>query len=135
MKLRPDGTVKRVLSIAFLAALVMLGARTCSTEAAECTLSFSVEPERAGELQDVEVRLLEPEGHEVLGQFRAVQDAHPRSDLGRWQLTVPAGEYRLEIEITTARGRREFERTIELQDRAEIVLHLDPYLGESTSAP
>jgi hypothetical protein len=120
--------VKRAISVAFVVGLVMLFARTCETEAAECTLVFRVAPASAAEVLEARARLLDDDG-EVIGTFRYVQGKKPRTELGRWPLQVPASDYILELELETAAGRASHERKVTLSDRAEVTVHLDDYLA------
>lgn len=120
--------IKRIVSLAFLAVLLLLTARTCETESAECVLQFRVDGEAGARLRELRVRLLEPTGPEVLGQFRKVYRTPPVGDAGRWPLTTAAGDYRLELEVVTDDGASEYTRAIVLEDGVDPVIQLSDYL-------
>lgn len=127
-------TAKRIVSIAFFAALVFLGARTCSVESAHCELVFRVPPTERAQLRELEVWLYETESTELVGQFHKYYELGTEGPAGRWPLAVSAGHYRLEGQLHTRGGVRAFERAVELVDGETLVLNLERYLRDRSSS-
>ena len=121
--------VKRIISIAFLAAVVLLGARTCSTESAECSIRFEL-GEAAG-VESLEVRLFRGKESTPLGHFRKFY-GDTGGPLAVWPLTVAPGPYRLEGELRTATGLRSFGQEVRLEDGHQTYVHLERHLKQGS---
>ncbi len=128
----PPG-LKKLLSIAFLAGLVILGGRVCTVETTHCELIFDLGPasqQKAGEeLQELEVQLFDAEGGEPVGSFRKLYSAE-QGPPARWPLSVSSGSYRVEGELRSNLRVRHFSHEVDLDNDRTIRLHLDRYLVE-----
>lgn len=121
--------VKKVISVAFFASLVLFGARICSVESASCELVFRLGAslDEPGEVaRELEVRLYELDNNELLGNFRKYfpTDSGKGPD-ARWPLTVSEGTYRLEGELTSDLKVRSFARQITIGDEDVIIVYVD----------
>jgi hypothetical protein len=123
VKLPPK--LKRLLSIAFFAALVFLGARIFAVETADSEIVFRLRGEPIADLQEMEVHLFEVGDDEPLGEFRKYYERGSVEPLGRWPLVVSEGDYRLEVEMRRASGS--FRQTIKLElvDGQAISAYID----------
>tara|TARA_R110002096_G_scaffold44526_6_gene120173 strand:- start:81356 stop:81745 length:390 start_codon:yes stop_codon:yes gene_type:complete len=120
---------KRLISIAFVAAVVFFGAKTCQVESADCELVFRFQDAVPGRLVELQVDLFERGGSsEPLGTFRKYYENGEVGAPARWPLVISAETYRLEGEITTDAGRFPFEREITLVDGEALSVYLDRYL-------
>lgn len=109
------------MPVAFLGALLLLAARTCSTEAASVTLTFDV-----GDAPVTSIRadLYRGDAADSVGYFESSRvDANGIA--GVWELTADAGEYRIQVEARLGERLVELRRTIELRDRAQVTLKLE----------
>lgn len=121
--------LRRVISIAFVAAVVLLGARTCQVESAECQLVFRFQEQPPAGLVELQVRLFdEGEGDEPLGAFQKNYQDGIEGPPARWPLVVSAGTYRIEGEIVTREQSYLFERDVKLVDGEALTIYLDRYL-------
>ena len=91
--------LKRLLSIAFFAALVYFGARIFSVESADCEIVFRLRGAELPELQELEVRLFEKGESEVLGTFKKYYQSGSVEPLGNWPLVVSEGDYMVECDL------------------------------------
>jgi len=111
---------KRLMPVAFLAALALLATRTCASESASAQIQFAV-----GDAPVTELRadLYRGESDEGLGYFESklVQDGIA----GTWSLTADPGTYRLAIEARTPHAVERIERTVQIRDRAVITVDLE----------
>jgi|TARA_R110000868_G_scaffold177884_1_gene417038 hypothetical protein len=122
---------KRILSIAFVAAVVFFGARTCQVESADCELVFRFRDPVPGELVELQVRLFDTEDNsEPIGTFSKYYEGGATGAPARWPLVISAETYRLEGEIITSKGRFPIERKITLVDGEALSIYLDRYLRE-----
>ena len=115
--------LKRYMSIAFFAAIVFFGAKTCAVESAECDLVFKLRQEPASGLQDLEVHLLDIETGDYLGRFTSRYERG--SVLGRWPLVVSAGDYIVEGELRGTSGTVAFSKQVSLVDGEAISVYLE----------
>ncbi len=123
---------KRVLSIAFVAAMVFFGARTCQVESADCELVFRFKEAAPGGLMELQVRLFERgDATEPIGTFSKFYDGTPGAP-ARWPLVISTGTYVLEGTIRTGSGTFPFEREITLVDGEALSVYLDRYLRQSS---
>jgi hypothetical protein len=121
--------VKRLLSIAFVATVVFLGAKTCQVESADCELVFRFRDPVAVELVELQVRLYEKgKSGEPIGTFRKYYQPGQGGPEARWPLVISAETYRVEGEIVTREGRKPFEREVTLVDGEAQSIYLDRYL-------
>ncbi len=120
----PPG-LKRLLSIAFVAGVVFLGAKTCEVESADCELVFRFREVAPSGLRELEVRLYDGDSSEPLGEFRKYYDGDQSGPKARWPLVISAGTYRLEGILMSDEGAKEFERQVELVDGEAISVYLD----------
>ena len=120
---------KRVLSIAFVAAVVFFCARTCQVESADCELVFRFRDPVPGKLVELQVRLFEiGDRSEPIGTFSKYYEDGALGAPATWPLVISAERYRLEGEITTGIGSFPFEREITLVDGEALSIYLDRYL-------
>ncbi len=120
---------KRVISIAFVAALVFFGAKTCQVESADCELVFRFADPVPAALVELQVRLYEKgDGSEPIGTFGKFYPNGKAGPPARWPLVISAETYRIEGEITTTEGRHPFEREVTLKDGEALSIYLDRYL-------
>ncbi len=120
----PPG-LKRLLSIAFVAGVVFLGAKTCEVESADCELVFRFRDVTPPGLRELEVRLYDGDASEPLGEFRKYYDGEQAGPTARWPLVISAGTYRLEGILMSDAGARTFEREVELVDGEAISVYVD----------
>lgn len=122
-------TAKRLISIAFVAAVVFFGAKTCQVESADCELVFRFRDPVTVELVELHVRLYEKgEGGEPTGTFRKYYQAGQAGPEARWPLVISADTYRVEGEIITRNGPKPFETEVTLVDGEALSIYLDRYL-------
>lgn len=125
--------LKKLISIAFFAGLVFLGARTCSVETASTEIVFRLGESISapGELpRELEVRLYEREGTELMGSFRKYYQDQQAGPDARWPLSISAGTYRLEGELETNQRVRSFTREVSLQDDEVVTVSIDRYFSD-----
>ena len=124
---------KRILSIAFVAAIVFFGARTCQVESADCELVFRFRDAPEVKLVQLEVRLYDEEPtpeSESLGQFtKYYEDGRPGAE-ARWPLVISAGDYWIGGEIRTAAKTVPFSREVTLVDGESLSVYLDRVLRD-----
>ncbi len=115
---------KRVAPIAFLAALVLLGTRTCNSEIANVELRFDVGTHQAfvSALRVDVARQSDP--GESLGHFEHNFKTAPESVRPHWKLQLDPGMYVLRIVLETAGGIVTETRTADVVDKAVIRISL-----------
>lgn len=125
-------TLKRLVTGAFLFALLLLGARTCQSESAAAEIQFRVD--RGGaELRELYVVLARDGDPDPVGSFRGHFEGGTGGDAGTWLLTAESGTYHLELQARTTSGTEFFERTVVLEDGARITV---PFaLGDGSGPP
>lgn len=116
---------KRLLSIAFFAAIVYFGARTFSVETADCEIVFRLRGSALPQLQELEVRLFEKGDDELLGEYRKYYPKGPEAPLGRWPLVVSEGEYRLECELRSSDGTFTVTLPVKLVDGEAVSVYIE----------
>jgi len=122
-------TVKRVLSIAFVAAVVFLGAQVFKVDSADCELVFRFRKAPTVELVELQVRLYEKgQSGELVGEFKKYYQGGKPGPQASWPLVISAGRYRLEGEIVTGAGSRPVEKEVELVDGEAQSVYLDRFL-------
>ncbi len=124
---------KRILSIAFVAAIVFFGARTCQVESADCELVFRFRDAPKVQLVELEVRLYDEEPtieSESLGQFTKYYEDGRAGAEARWPLVISAGDYWIGGEIRTAGKTVSFTREVTLVDGEALSVYLDRYLRD-----
>ena len=120
---------KRYISIAFVAAVVMLGAKTCEVESADCELVFRFQSPVPVKLVELQVRLYEmDDSEEPVGTFQRYYHQGGDGPEARWPLVIAADTYRIEGEILTSEGLKPFEREIVLVDGQAHSIYLDQYV-------
>jgi hypothetical protein len=119
-------TLKRLLSIAFFAALVFLGARVFSVESADSEIIFRLRGPKLQTLQELEVRLLEDDSHELLGEFRKYYQDGSTAPLGQWPLVVAEGSYLLECDLRSEGGSFTVTLPVKLVDGEAVSVYIDP---------
>lgn len=109
------------MPIAFLAALVLLATRTCSSETASVEIRFFV-----GDAPVTQIRadLYRGDSEQGLGYF---ESKHIDADrvAGAWKLTADAGMYRLAVEARLGDRIVNLSRSVELRDRAVVTVNLE----------
>lgn len=119
--------LKRLLSIAFFAALVFFGAKIFSVESADCEIVFRLRGPEMPKLQEMEVRLFEKGEAEVLGSFRKYYENGSVEPLGNWPLVVSEGDYLLECDLISADGLATIKVPVKLVDGEAVSVYLDPH--------
>lgn len=115
---------KRVAPIAFLIGLVVLGTRTCSTEMAEVELTFDF-GSAAADVRSLRVDVFrEGESIGAITFERHYGDDGAKSD-PRVEATLDAGTYHVAFSVVMKDGRRRFDRTMTINDRAAVTLSLE----------
>ncbi|MCP4446807.1 MAG: hypothetical protein GY811_15885 [Myxococcales bacterium] len=121
--------IRRVLSVAFVAAVVFFGAKTCQVESADCELVFRFRDAVPNKLVELQVRLYDPgETSEPIGTFKKYYQDGQAGPPAKWPLVISAGTYDLDGEIITETGRHAFEREVTLVDGEALSLYLDSFL-------
>ena len=117
--------VRRLASLAFLAALLVLATRTCKGEMATAEIRFTAES-TGPSMRALDVQLYRADRpDEVVGFFKKSYKRGAKATAGTWPLTADAGSYRLAIEVTTESGNHRFDRHIDLREGARIIIDLD----------
>ena len=119
--------LKRLLSIAFFAAIVFLGAKTFSVESADCEIVFRLRGPAMPQLQELEVRLFEKGDAEVLGSFKKYYQDGSVEPLGNWPLVVSEGDYIVECDMRSADGLSTVRLPVKLVDGEAVSVYLDPH--------
>jgi len=114
-------SLRKAIGAAFLLVLLLLGARTCSSEMASVSVTFVVEP-AAPDLVAVEAQLWREGGDAPVGYFRARPEGSAAGPVGTWKLSADAGDYELILELETTDGHQTQRRAIELRDSAAITV-------------
>lgn len=116
--------------IAFLAALVFLGTRTCNSELANVELRFDVGTARPTVIS-LQVDLApQDKPNDTLGHFEHNFETAPASLPANWKLQLDPGIYVLTIAITTTHGIVRETRTAKAVDNAVIHVSLERTLAK-----
>jgi hypothetical protein len=117
--------LKRLLSIAFFAGLVFLGARTFAVESADCEIVFRQRGAGLTQLEELEVRLYEKGDDEMLGEFHQYYQNGAVDPLGRWPLVVSEGDYILECDLRSTDGSFSVTIPITLVDGDAVSAYIE----------
>jgi hypothetical protein len=118
--------VKRLVSIAFFASLVYLGARTFAVETADCEIVFRLRGAGLAQLEELEVRLYEKGDDEMLGEFRKYYEHGATEPLGRWPLVVSEGDYVLQCDLRSKDSSFSVTIPITLVDGEAVSAYIEP---------
>jgi hypothetical protein len=118
-------TLKRLLSIAFFAALVYFGARIFSVESADCEIVFRLRGPELAHLQELDVRLFEKGDEHVLGNFRKYYENGSVEPLGNWPLVVSEGDYIVECDLRSTDGAFTVRIPVELVDGETVSVYIE----------
>jgi hypothetical protein len=120
---------RRIAPVAFLGVLVLLGARTCATEAARVEIRLDLGAAAAG-VDALRVDVFPAGAAEGVAYFE--RHGRPVADALGFEARLDPGTYLLRIEARTASGVRTLERTVvvgeQLGERTVISLDLEPAL-------
>ncbi|WP_428268282.1 hypothetical protein [Haliangium sp.] len=127
-----DTLRRRVLPVAFLAALALLGARTCAGEMAEVELVLDLGP-AAADVRGLRLDLF-PAGEDrgVLSYTRRFGAGGAEPTLSM-RAELDPGDYRLRIEVETEAGTRTLERTAVVGDTMGARTTITVALGQALS--
>ncbi len=112
------------MPLVFLGALLILGLKTCGSEAA--TVELVVDFGRAaGDVRELRIDL--HKGNEVapVAYHRATFGEGGAGAGVTWKLQVDAGSYRARVMVKTSGGTVNVSRNLEVSDRARIVIPLE----------
>lgn len=121
---------RRVAPIAFLAALLLLGMRTCSTEMARVELRFAF-GKAAPDVRTFAVDVFRGDEVAPVAYHNADYGAGGAPAVQTWELQLDPGPYMLKIRVTLASGTRQVERRVEASDRAAVTVNLEDELSAS----
>ncbi len=109
---------KRWIPVAFLAALGLIGAKTCATESHEVTVELRL-GDRAPQVRSLRAELVR--GDEVVSQYRRNWDGDAPRAVGN-DITLDAGDYTVRVEAVLADGtvHRE-ERRIHVDEDGVVI--------------
>jgi hypothetical protein len=115
---------KRIAPLAFLAALVLLATRTCSTELArvEVALDFGAAAER---VRQVRVDVFPRGDDRSVLFFERTYGERGVTSPPSFEAQLDAGAYELLFEVVLDDGMRRFARVVEVTDQATITVKLE----------